>query len=414
MATRQLKLGKMENAPEWYGKPFEEQHFEWSREEERILERFCERILANCEEEEMTPLQRYEATWQGKEKDRLHIELKYFGPIATRTLDCYADALKPGDVYKRPKLHVMAHLAFAAKYKLDIINVSPICYTEELWGADGRMIDYGTPQQVGGPPITTMEDLDRVETADPKKHGLYPGFLWAVKEMQRIMAKYGVDKVMPVEVAFCADPLGTTFLGMTGFSQGTVMMKKNPELFKACMERATEWSIKWGSAVKELNPNGFYMCSFMGAFPPHVKKVDNSWIADLNKKIGEAIIAAPGHTPYMWHTIGAPGFERWMKLYSERGAVGPGSFGGWYIGHEQPVEDCYAFAREKDLYCALSIDEKLSIDGDFEGVKEWLKPRCAEAKKYPKHGIALGPLDYWTPQPYIEKTMEITKEMGKF
>ncbi|MBN1317894.1 MAG: hypothetical protein JXA42_20585 [Anaerolineales bacterium] len=414
MAQPQLKLGKMENAPDWYGKSLDELDFEWSKEEELELERYCEKILKNAEEEEMTPKERYYATWEGKEKDRLHIETKYFVPVAVRTLDSFADAIKPGDLYKWPKLHVKGHLAFAARYKQDIINVSPICYTEELWGADGRMIDYGTPQMVGEPPIKTMEDIESVAVPDPYKHGLYPGFLWACREIKRVLKKYGADKVMPVEMAFCGDPLGNVFLAMLGFSEGIVVVKKNPELFRACMDKMKLWTMKFGRAIKALEPDGMYLCSFMGAFPPKMGKVDNSFIADINYEIAQDIIAAPGHTPYMWHTIGAPGFELWMRLYGERKAVGPGSFGGWYIGHEQPVEDVYGYAREKDLYCVVSINEKLSIDGDFDGVREWLKPRCEQAKLYPKHGIGLGPLDYWTPQPYIEKTMEIAKEMGRF
>ncbi|MCL4554308.1 MAG: hypothetical protein M1565_04130, partial [Actinobacteria bacterium] len=66
MATPRLKLGTMENAPDWYGKSLDELDFEWSTEEELELERYCEKIIKNAEEEEMTPLQRYDATWAGK------------------------------------------------------------------------------------------------------------------------------------------------------------------------------------------------------------------------------------------------------------------------------------------------------------------------------------------------------------
>ncbi|TAK33181.1 MAG: hypothetical protein EPO21_13625 [Chloroflexota bacterium] len=414
MATPQLKLGKMENGPEWYGKPLDELHFEWSREEELELERYCEKILKNAEEEEMTPLQRYEATWQGKDKDRLHIEVKYNVPYAVRTLDSFADAIKPGDVYKRPKLHVKAHLATAARFKLDIINVYTICYTEELWGADGRMIEYGTPQQVGGPPIKTMEDIESVEVADPKKHGLYPGYLWAAKELMRIMRKYGADKVLPVEVSYCGDPLGTVHLGMTGFGPGMVMAKKNPELFKACMDKAAEWSIKFGIAVKELNPNGMYLCSYMGAIPPKMGKIDNEWIMDVDARVAREVIAAPGHQPYMWHTCGSPGWEPWMPLYLPHGAVGPGSFGGWWLGPDMPVEECFAYARENDLYCGCTIDDHAVLDGDFPKIEELLAPRLKEAKRYPKHFCAIGVIDYWTPQPVFEKSMELAKRLGRF
>ena len=67
MAKPELKLGKMENGPDWYGTPLDKLHFEWSKEEELMIERFCNKILENCEEEEMTPLERFEATWEGTE-----------------------------------------------------------------------------------------------------------------------------------------------------------------------------------------------------------------------------------------------------------------------------------------------------------------------------------------------------------
>jgi hypothetical protein len=43
------------SGPSWYGTPLEQLYFEWSREEELELERYCEKILKNASEEEMTP-----------------------------------------------------------------------------------------------------------------------------------------------------------------------------------------------------------------------------------------------------------------------------------------------------------------------------------------------------------------------
>ena len=123
MVEPKVTVGEMENAPEWWGKTYDEIDFEWSKEEELELQRYCEKIIQNAEEEEMTPKERFEATWQGKDKDRLHIEVKYNVPYAVRTLDSFADAIKPGDLYQWPKLHIKGHLATAARFKLDIINV---------------------------------------------------------------------------------------------------------------------------------------------------------------------------------------------------------------------------------------------------------------------------------------------------
>lgn len=414
MAEPKVTIGEMENAPPWWGKTLDELDFEWSREEELELERYCEKIIQNAEEEEMTPMERFEATWQGKDKDRLHVEVKYNVPYAVRTLDSFADAIKPGDLYQWPKLHVKGHLATAARFKLDIINVYVIYYTEGLWGGRTRMIDYGTPQLLGEPPIKSFEDLEAVAVPDPKKHGLYPGYLWALKELKRIMAKYGADKVMPVEYSFCGDPLGNVFLAMTGFNEGIIMVKRNPELFRACMEKMTEWTIKFGQSVKELDPDGMYMCSFMGCFPPQMRNVDNEWIMDLYGKIGHALSAGEGKKPYLWHTLGAAGWEKWMRLYYPHGAVGPDSFGGWWLGPEMPVEEMYEYGREKNLYCGQSIDDHIVLDGNFEAIEAQLTERANQAKLHRKHFQALGVIDYWTPQPVFEGLMDMAKKLGTF
>ena len=94
----------MEGAPDWYGTPLDELDFEWSFEEELEVECYCPRILKNVAEEEMTPRQRFEATMEGRARDRLLLETLYFNLYAVRTLDSAADALKPVDVRRNPKL----------------------------------------------------------------------------------------------------------------------------------------------------------------------------------------------------------------------------------------------------------------------------------------------------------------------
>ena len=276
------------------------------------------------------------------------------------------------------------------------------------------MIDYGTPMFVGDPPVKTIEDIENVEVPDPKKHGLYPGYLWACRELMRIMKKYGADKVLPVELSYCGDPLGTVHIGMTGFTAGMTMPKKDPECFKVCMNKATDWSIKFGQAIKELQPNGMYLCSYMGAIPPKMGKVDCSWFLDCHGRIAKALWESPGDMPYMWHTLGAPGWMEWMSLYEPHGALGPESYGGWWVGPDMPYEKVFEYSREKDLYCACSIDDHIVLNGEFDAIEAALAPRLQEAKRYPKHFCALGVIDYWTPQPYFDRLLEMAKSLGKF
>jgi hypothetical protein len=419
MSKAQLKLGKMENAPYWYGTPLEKLHFEWTKDEELMIERFCEKILKNCAEEEMTPMQRWDATWNKKPKDRLFIDVLHMPNYAIRTLDSWADAIKPGDTYKYPKLGVLSHLATTARFKLDIINWYMWAYTEELWGGNAKMGDYATPMVVGAPPIKTLEDLAGVAVPDPKKHGLFPGYLWAARETINIMKKYGLDKKIPIVLSFCGDPLGTMHLGMTGFGPGMVMAKKDQALFKACMEKAAEWCIKLGNADKDLNPTALYVCSYMGAIPPLMKtggkEIDNSWIADNMAMVGKAVQAHNGKYMPMYHLVGAAGFELWQSVYLERGAVGDkGGFGGWWQGPEMDPALFYGFARENDLWCGCSIDDHALLNGDMATIENLLTVRAKEAKRYAKHSLAFGTIEYWTPQPVLEKSLEMAKKLGKF
>ena len=128
-----VRIGKMEGAGPYYGIPLDELHLEWTPEEELEIERYCQKILKNVAEEEMTPKERFYATMQGKPKDRLLIDCAFFPLYAIRTLDSFADALKPIDNYRYPKLLVKSHLATVARFKLDLFKIDVITYGEELW-----------------------------------------------------------------------------------------------------------------------------------------------------------------------------------------------------------------------------------------------------------------------------------------
>ena len=192
---------RMENAPDWYDTPLDQLDFEWSKEEKLEIERYCEKIHKNIAEEEMTPKQRWDATVSGKEKDRVFFTTLPMQVYSTRTLDSAADALKPIDIYRNPKLLVKAHLAFTARFKSDILFPYTVAYTEDLWGGQTKLIEYGNPVMTGAPPVKTVEDLEGMEVPDPYKHGLYPGFLWAIREFKKILVEYDLDDKLEYQVS---------------------------------------------------------------------------------------------------------------------------------------------------------------------------------------------------------------------
>jgi len=249
----------IKEAPYWYNTPIEELDFEWSHEDEVEIERYCTKILANIEEEGgMTPLERWNACMWGKDKDRMVMGIHTANTYVTRVYDGFSNAMKPIDIYRYPKLYVKAHLATIARFGMDYANQHTITYGEDMWGGQSKMIEYGNPILEGKPPVKELEDLEGAPIPDPYKDGLYPGYTWAFREYRRILDKYKVP--LPVWGSICVGPTNAAMMGMMGWAQFGMALKKNPELARRCLDLATEWNIRYGKAlIDEAKPDGIYM-----------------------------------------------------------------------------------------------------------------------------------------------------------
>lgn len=395
----------MEGAPEWYGTPLDQLEFEWSPEEKLELERYCQKILKNVAEEEMTPRQRCEATMAGKTRDRLLIEALYFNPYAVRTLDSGADALKPIDVCRYPKLLVKGHLATLARFALDFPTLYPISYTQELWGGKSKMLEYGNPCMIGDPPIKSVADLEGVEIPDPRKDGLYPGYLWACREMKRIFTEYGVDKVMPLWVSICVDPLGTAMMFMVGWTRFMIAARKDLELCRRTMNLATEWTIRFGQAVVDVGADCVMMCAYPGIIP--IK--DNEWMVEYYTKIGKVL----GSQVPFWYALTFELALTWFPLMYEKEAVGPGSSRGWFCT-EMDYRKAIDFSQEHDLYCSCAPSDKILLNGPISAIEEEIERRCEYGKSHSKFAIGIAAVDYLTPQANFEAAIAAAKRYGEF
>ena len=244
--------------PYWYNTPIEDLDFEWSPEEKLQIERHCEKILRNIEEEGgMTPLERFNAAMFGGDKDRVCVSVFGSNTYPVRVLDGFGGSLKPIDLYNHPKLWALAHLAFIARFGQDIGSWHAVNYGEDLWGGQSRMIEFGNPIMEGEPPIKTMEDLEGIVVPDPLKDGLYPGYLWAYGETRRIFDEYKIPH--PLWGSICVGVTLTPqmcMLGMEGFSRA---LRRDKELVKKCCDLALEWLIKYGKIfIDRVRPDGIY------------------------------------------------------------------------------------------------------------------------------------------------------------
>lgn len=395
---------RLEGAPYWYGTPLDQLEFEWSAEEKLELERYCLKILKNIAEEEMTPRQRLEATMMGEARDRLLIEAYYFNVYAVTTLDSAADALKPIDLCRNPKLLVKAHLATLARFALDLPTLYPISYTHELWGGSAQMAEYGNPQMTGKPPIKSIADLEEIEAPDPRRAGLYPGYLWACREIKRIFGEYGLDKIMPLWASTCVDPLGTAMMFMIGMTEFMMATRKNPELCRRSMELATEWTIKLGQALIDTGVDCLMMCSYPGVMP--IK--GNEWMIDYYNRIGQSL----GSQALLWYALTYEKALDWFPVMHEMEAVGPNSFRGWFCA-EMDYQKVIDFSREHDLYCSCALSDKVLLNGPISAIEEGLKKRCDYSKAHPKSAIGIAAIDYMTPQVNFDAAIAAAKKYSR-
>ena len=168
-----------------------------------------------------------------------------------------------------------------------------------------------------------MTDLEGIGVPDPYQAGLYPGYLWACREMKRAFIKYGVDKVMPLWVSI-HDPIGTVMESMLTYK----------------------------------------------------KALD------------------------------------WFPAMCEQGAVGSGSFCGWFCA-EMDYKEVIDFSREHDLYCSCALSDRVLLNGPISAIEEEIKQRCEYGKLNPKFAIGIAAVAYLTPISNFEAAIATAKRYGK-
>ncbi len=401
-----LKHGTLAGAPYWYGIPLDELDFSWSEAEQRELRGYCQQIHRNIEDsgDTLTSFERLHATLKGREKDRLFLESYYFNPYAVRTLDPHGQRWKPGDVCRDPKLLVKAHLATVAKYGLDLPILYPISYTQEIWGADAQMVDYGNPAQVKGFPIKSLADLEGFDIPDPCHTGLYTGYLWACREIKRLLVDQELDKIMPLSVCIGNDPLGTVGMFMMGWTGYMRALRKDSELCQRSMNLATEWTIKTGLAAIEAGADCLILCSQIGFAPLK----GNEWILSYYERLGKVL----GSKLPCWYAMTYEGALDWFPEMRAQRAVGPGSLQGWFCA-EMDYRKAVDCSRENDVYCCCALSDAILSNGPASVIEEEVEKLCNYGKSYNKFSIGIAAVDYLTPPENFSAAVSAARNHGK-
>ncbi|MFC1924515.1 hypothetical protein ACFLXA_04050 [Chloroflexota bacterium] len=250
----------VEDAPEWYDTPLDQLDFHWSHDERVEIERYCEKIHKNIAEEEMTPRERFEAMIAGKPKDRQLLSSPSGNMYLARVLSAGGDSVKAVDVIRNPKLFVKGHLAYLARFATDWPVYMIICYSGiGVFGGKAKLLVNAQPCMTDYP-IKTMADLEGMESPDPKKDGMFPGYLWACREMKRIFDDYGLSKLMPMYSSMCPGVESMIMEGMMGWTPFILGLRRNEELCKRAVAMGNEFSIKLGKAIIEVSQPDALQC----------------------------------------------------------------------------------------------------------------------------------------------------------
>lgn len=400
---------KVQGAPYWYSTPLDELEFEWSPEEKLELERYCEKILKNVAEEEMTPIERWKAHMAGKPTDRKLLSVSHVVIYATRTLDSHADAVKPIDVFRHPKLLVKAMLATVARYKLDYPNMHSIIYNDDLFGGNVKMIELGQPVLVGEPPVKTMADLEGLEVPDPRSFGFNPGWLWAYREIRRLVDEYKLP--IPIWVSLGTDPTCTAILDMMGWAPFLKAMRKEPELARRCSELGLQWDIKLAKDLVELvKPDGLYLSGFQGSFPI----TGHDWVGEQLLELAKAI---KNMDPNMHLSFGysfLSGVFEWYDIFAKMGVMTPDTWDGGLGGLSEDInmKGVFDWHREHNLWLSYSIRNETLEKGPISAIEDEIKAMCELGKSHPKFSPGLVPV-YFVPPQHMDAAIAAIKQYSK-
>ncbi|MBU1055331.1 MAG: hypothetical protein KKC46_16140 [Proteobacteria bacterium] len=406
-----VKIGEMKNAGPYYGKTLDELgEMEWRPEEERLIERYCEKIHKNISQEEMTPMERFKATCEGADRDRLFVEAYFYSTYTMRIYDAFSGALKAIDAYSFPQLLILSHLACIARFNPDNLHIGGFSYGENMFGAPAMMIEDGSPVFLMPMPIKTIEDMEGLEAPDPTKYGLFPQLLWTLREVRRIFDKYELSGKLPIEAECCGSAEHLAMHAMLGYEEFIRAMRNNPDLIKATIKLGTDFLISLGKALFEIGKVDMAdLPENTGMFPTK----GYEWVADEFARLGKAVQTAAGPAPFVHGMVFDKCYE-WLQVFWDAGALGPDSFDAVIVAGIENYERAIDFCKEHDLRVGSSPVAELSVKGPASAIEENYKKRCSILKNAKKGYVGAGPIDYWTPPEFMDVTIKAAKEYGKF
>jgi len=101
----------------------------------------------------------------------------------------------------------------------------------------------------------------------------------------------------------------------------------------------------------------------------------------------------------------------WFPAMCEQGAVGPGSFRGWFcadMDHKKAID----FSRENDVYCCCALSDKVLLNGPVSVIEDEMMKLCQYGKSHNKFSMGIAAVDYSTPSENFAAAVAAAKTHG--
>lgn len=391
-------VGVLEGAPKWVDTPWNRLSFNFTEDDLLKIERYCQKIHKNIEEDKMTPWERWRNTCEGQEIDRVQVLLAPLTIYVVRVLDGFADAIKPIDGFRQPKLFLEAYISFVSRFGIDYPDFYSLSYGESDWGSKAKLLEYAHPTIVD-PIVKSMEDVDKLKVPDPRKSGIYPGYLWSIKKTKEFFKKHGLGDLVPVCASCCSPPLWIMSQSILGMKEGLLAPIRNPELAHRIVKLTTKFCIDYALSLREAGADIVWMCQHLAVWPPNVYKNFAKYDAEVAKK----------------GKLDGWGFafnqEKHIPILAEEGAFDTVKYAAF--DPETPPEFARKFCTEHDIVYMCTEPDKTLIAGP-QKIEEEVKKHIKIGTSQPKFAMHGGTIDYWTPPENLDFFVKCVKEYGKF
>jgi len=414
-AYNEWEIYEKKQIPKWWWK-FEPPT--WSEEEQLFMERIMLKMHENIAKEKMTPMDRYWSTAYGIERDRSPVIGGNYSlaTTASRMLDSFGVVIRPVDLHRYPKMHLIAASLGTARLATDIIFIYKITYGEAEYGghvyaklSSAPVCKSGGAQETGflpkDIPFRTAPFLS-FKMPDPKS-GALAIQLWQLGTIKEYLRKGGLWGIQPLMANTCVGPKATagSALGPTlGIREIGLIYKRRPEWAHAMVREALKFCIAHNRLVRDGGSDIVFFCDGLNTMSPAATAdLVAPYHAELCKQV---------HYPPGGHMVTAGDISRHIDILCQA----HGKY-AYIIGtdHVYDIKQNVQKAVEYDKLWFNFSDWDVIKAGPKERIDAYEKERYTIAQSDPKSKYYNpGPADYWITMENYEAWVQACKKYGSY